>query len=90
MIFIAFFTLFSFDAGSFLGFLIHMIPSFVVLAALLIAWKWKHIGAILFFLLGILSTLFFSTFESIAAFMGLSFPLFGAALLFFLDFWTEE
>ena len=36
------------------GFLIHLIPSYILLAALLVAWKWENLGGWLFTLLGII------------------------------------
>ena len=35
------------------GFLIHLIPSYILIAFLFIAWKWELIGGILFSLIGI-------------------------------------
>ena len=35
------------------GFLIHLIPSFVLLACLIVAWKWELIGGIILALIGI-------------------------------------
>ncbi len=35
------------------AFFIHLIPSFILLALLLIAWKWENIGSILFLLIGL-------------------------------------
>ncbi len=35
------------------AFLIHFIPSFILLALLLIAWKWEYIGGIIFTILGL-------------------------------------
>ncbi len=35
------------------AFIIHLIPSFVLLALLIIAWKWELIGGILFIIIGI-------------------------------------
>lgn len=34
-------------------FLLHLIPSFVLLGILIVAWKWENIGGILFILLGL-------------------------------------
>ena len=34
-------------------FLIHLIPSFVLLAFLLVAWKWELVGGIIFMLIGL-------------------------------------
>jgi hypothetical protein len=36
-----------------LALLIHLIPSFVLLAILIIAWKWELIGGIIFMFIGI-------------------------------------
>jgi hypothetical protein len=35
------------------AFLIHLIPSFILLAFLIIAWKWEIIGGIIFILIGL-------------------------------------
>ncbi len=58
---ILFISLFSLDAFSpyltlqqqIAAFLMHMIPSFVLIALLLIAWKWELIGGIIFTLIGL-------------------------------------
>ncbi|MHC1704866.1 MAG: hypothetical protein AB9846_13235 [Tenuifilaceae bacterium] len=35
------------------GFLIHLIPSFILIALLILAWKWELIGGIIFILIGL-------------------------------------
>jgi len=40
------------------GFLIHLIPSFVLLAFLVLAWKREYVGGIIFIIIGIVSSLF--------------------------------
>ena len=35
------------------AFLMHLIPSFILLALLLIAWKWEYIGGIIFTIIGL-------------------------------------
>jgi len=35
------------------GFLIHLIPSFILIAILIIAWKWEYIGGIIFAIIGL-------------------------------------
>jgi cytochrome b561 len=35
------------------AFLIHLIPSFVLLALLIVSWKWEYIGGIIFTILGL-------------------------------------
>ena len=51
------FALDEFDNGitfhAILGVLIHLIPSYFLIAALIIAWKWETIGGILYLLLPI-------------------------------------
>ncbi len=34
------------------AFIIHLIPSFVLLAFLIVAWKWEYIGGIIFIIIG--------------------------------------
>ncbi len=54
--FIVFLSLFALDVfGEFHGFwqvtaalLIHLVPSFIVAAVLIISWKWEWVGALLF------------------------------------------
>lgn len=40
------------------AFLIHLIPSFVLLVILIVAWKWELIGGMLFTLIGVVFTPF--------------------------------
>ena len=35
------------------GFLMHLIPSFILLALLIVAWKWEYIGGIIFTIIGL-------------------------------------
>lgn len=35
------------------AFIIHLIPSFILLAFLIIAWKWEYIGGIIFIIIGL-------------------------------------
>ena len=58
ILFISLFALDSFDPRLTLmqqigEFLIHLIPSFVLLACLIVAWKWELIGGIIFTMIGI-------------------------------------
>ncbi len=58
---ILFVSLFAFDSFApglsfgqqIAGFLIHLIPSFILLAMLLVAWKWEFFGGIIFIILGL-------------------------------------
>ncbi|SRR6056297_1449807 len=63
---ILFVSLFALDAfqpeltflEQILGFLIHMIPSFILIIVLIIAWKWEVFGGILFLLIGLVTSPF--------------------------------
>jgi FtsH-binding integral membrane protein len=35
------------------AFLMHLVPSFILLAVLIISWKWGHIGGIIFIVVGV-------------------------------------
>jgi hypothetical protein len=58
-LFISIFALDVFGEGynvgeTILALLIHLVPTFIVIIALVIAWRWERIGAILFITLAIL------------------------------------
>ncbi len=58
ILFISLFALDSFGPGRTIwqqisAFLMHMVPSFVLLALLIVAWKWELVGGILFTLIGL-------------------------------------
>lgn len=58
ILFISMFALDAFEEGQSLGrqilaFLMHLIPSFVLIVLLIIAWKWELAGGILFSIIGI-------------------------------------
>jgi hypothetical protein len=64
--YIALITLFSFDVKIFsLGFLIHLIPTLIFLACLIVAWFKPKIGGILFALAGIGTIIVFNTYREI-------------------------
>ena len=58
ILFISMFAADSFDPGltigqQLLGFLIHLIPSFVLIALLILAWKQELVGGIIFIIIGL-------------------------------------
>jgi len=58
ILFVSIFALDSFGPGlpiwQKLGwFLIHLIPSFVLIALLIVAWKWEYVGGLLYIVLGL-------------------------------------
>jgi hypothetical protein len=93
ILYIVFISLFALDVfGEDYGFLVtiwallmHLIPSFVLLAGLLIAWKRPFAGGMFFLLLALLFTVFFHTYRRPDAFMLLTFPLLLLGALFLLD-----
>jgi hypothetical protein len=36
------------------GFLMHNIPSFILIILLIVAWKWEYVGGLIFIILGII------------------------------------
>ena len=58
ILFISLFAVDSFESDSTIwqqigDFLLHLIPSFVLLLLLIIAWKWEFVGGIIFTLIGL-------------------------------------
>ena len=56
-VFISIFALDAFGEGipvleAIIGFVIHLVPTYIVVAILLIAWKWEWVGGVLFILAG--------------------------------------
>lgn len=78
--FIAFFSLFSLDAFSgsasipekLASFLIHMLPSFVMVLFLVISWNRPVAAGALFIVLGVAFTFFFHTYEQASNFLTIS------------------
>ena len=61
ILFISIFALDAFGPGRTLwqqlgDFLMHLIPSFILLGILLVAWKWEFVGGLIFTLIGIIFT----------------------------------
>ena len=61
ILFIGMFALDAFQPGLTIwqqlgGFLMHLIPSFILLAILLVAWKWEFVGGLIFTIIGLVFT----------------------------------
>lgn len=90
---IGFYGLFALDVWSLdasvnkriLEFLIHLLPSMGLTLCLWIAWRKEILGAILFFISGLISVFVFHSYESLEAFLILSFPVFVIAALFLIS-----
>jgi len=94
IVFILFISIFALDVFSeysglelIVAFIMHMVPSFILIAALAIAWKFELAGAFIFMVLGIFSAFFFNV--DIISFLIISLPSLIISALFFvknLDF----
>ena len=90
IIFIVFLSLFALDVFSgdapFIkklgGFIVHLIPSFILVLILLISWRKPLIGGFLFILLSLAFALFFRTYRSVPTFLGITFLMALAGILF--------
>ncbi len=76
------------------GFLIHLIPSFILLAILVVAWKREQIGGLIFIIIGILFipfiyrhnyTMNHSTWISTGIVLMINFPFILVGLLFLIS-----
>ena len=93
ILYIAFISLFALDVfeegygfwGTMLALLMHLIPSFILVACLVVAWKRPRIGGALFLALAIIFTLFFKTYRSLVNFSIVSLPLLIIGGLFVLS-----
>jgi len=81
------------------AFLMHLIPSFILLAVLIVAWKWELIGGILFALLGLgLSPFIFlhnydmnhSVGMSLGIIALITFPFFCVGILFIVSYYKKK
>jgi hypothetical protein len=93
---ISVFALDAFEPGRTLGqqllaFLIHLIPSFILIAALVAAWKWEKIGGLIMIAIGLALGIFLfrgnykrmgDLWKSITIVMALAFPFFLSGILF--------
>ncbi|MFH1160184.1 MAG: hypothetical protein V1733_04465 [bacterium] len=66
ILFISMFALDSFDpkltlGQQILGFLIHLIPTYILIAILVISWKWELAGGIIFIAIGVILSPFIYT-----------------------------
>lgn len=90
IIFILLLSLFALDAFSaeapfmqkLAGFFIHLIPSFMLVIALVISWKRPVAGGCILIFLSLLFTVFFQTYRSFPNFLIISLPLAVIGVLF--------
>ncbi len=67
------------------GFLIHLIPTYLIIIALILAWKWERSGGIVFIGLGLVYIVMAWGRENIYAFLFISGPLIIVGILFLLN-----
>lgn len=70
--------------------LMHLIPNFIVLAVLILAWRWEWIGAVLFVGLGLFYIAMTWGRFHWSAYAGIAGPLFLVGILFFLNWILKE
>ncbi len=91
--FVSIFSLDAFNHGTaseqLFDFMMHLIPTFVLIIILAIAWKWELIGGIIYVLLGIfISPLIYT--DSYLTIALITFPFFFAGLLFILSHFLRK
>ncbi len=94
----AFLSLFALDVfgpgiswtQAFLGLLIHLIPTYLVLALLALAWRWEWAGALAFLALSIGYVVLSGGREHWSAYLTISGSLFAIGGLFFADWIAKK
>ncbi len=81
------------------AFFIHLIPSFILLALLIVAWKWERIGGIIFMVIGFgLSPFIFmlnynrnhSIGMSLGIILAITFPFIAVGILFIISHFMKK
>lgn len=93
ILYITFISLFALDVfsagfnwpGTAIALFIHLIPTFLLIACLAVAWKRGVIGGSLFLAVGILFTLWFTTYRRLDVFLLISGPLLLIGALFIIS-----
>ena len=92
MIYAGFLSLFSLDAfgpgfwwEQIIGFLIHNLPAFLIVALLVVVWKKPSWGAFAFYFLTLVFTYFFHLYENWLSFLVIGLPLLIVAILFTVE-----
>lgn len=92
IVFIVFVSMFSLDVFSgnapfvdkLAGFLIHMIPSFVLILLLVLTWNRPLAAGYLFIIMGIIFTFYFKTYDQLVSLLTISLVPILTGLLFFV------
>lgn len=105
ILFISMFALDAFDQAhsvwqQLADFFLHLIPSFVLIALLIVAWKWELIGGVVFIIIGLGLSPFiflinhdrnhFSTIQSLITVLLVNVPFITAGILFILSYYRKK
>lgn len=95
ILFLGLFSLDVFDEGygileTLAALAIHLIPNFLLVAILLVAWRWEWIGAVLFSILGVAYIVMAWGKVHPSAFFAISGPLFVVGALFLIGWIKRE
>jgi len=78
-----FLSIFALDTQFGLGFFMHLIPSFILLAVLIFTWKKQKLAGIIFAIFGVATIIFYNTYLGILNFSMISLPPILAGILFY-------
>ena len=105
ILFVSMFALDAFEPGLTIwqqlgAFFMHLLPSFVLLAFLVLAWKWEYAGGIIFTLIGLGLSPFifnlnhtrnhFSVIASLGVVMMITFPFVVVGILFIISHFLKK
>jgi hypothetical protein len=97
ILFIIFISLFALDVfaefsfwKAILAFVIHLIPSYILILALILAWKRPFLGALSYFLIAIFFTVFFNTYSDLIVFFLISGPPLLLGILYLLSYYSSK
>jgi len=85
ILYIAFISLFSLDTPLGLGFLIHLLPTIILVTILIATWKFPKIAGILFILAGLGTILVFNTYRDLFVLFAISIIPVLVGILFLLS-----
>jgi hypothetical protein len=92
IIFILFISIFALDVfGEYKipevlwALVMHLIPTFILIALTILAWKKPKAGGIAFIVLSLISTIFFKTYQNIISLILISLPPFATGILFYIS-----
>ena len=96
IIYILFISLFALDVFSEYSFpealialFMHLIPTFLLIGLLVIAWKKEFIGGIIFLVLAVVFTIFFNTYRELITLLLISGPVFLIGTLFLINHYKK-